>query len=76
MQRSAKIVVDGGVRLRKAGGYEDERRRLRAELMQRFEGARAYMTWWGRLCLEIELRRAVRTELNKKFPPGALHLVA
>jgi hypothetical protein len=76
MHQVSKIVVDGADRLRKAGGYEEERRRLRAELARTFEFDRVRMSWWARLCLEVKLRRVVRTELNKKFPPGALHVAA
>ena len=73
VRHKSKIVVDGGDRLREAGGYFEERRRLRAELARTFAFDRARMSWWSRLWLEVKLRRAVRSELNKKFPPSALH---
>jgi hypothetical protein len=76
MQQSPKIVADGRERLREAGGYEDERRCLRAELARRVEFERANVSWWKRLWLEVRLRRAVHTELKKKFPPGALYVAA
>ena len=76
MQQSTKIVADGRERLREAGGYEEERRRLRAELARRVEFDCARMSWWNRLWLEVKLRHAVHTELRKKFPPGALHVAA
>jgi hypothetical protein len=76
MLQDSKIVVDGADRLREAGGYNEERRRLRAELARTFEFDRPRVSWWSRLWLEVKLRGAVRTELNKKFPPSALHLAA
>ena len=76
MLQDSRIVVDGADRLRDAGGYKEERRRLRAELARTFEFDRARVSWWNRLWLEVKLRRAVRTGLNKKFPPGALHVAA
>ena len=74
MHQDSKIVVDGADRLREAGNYNEERRRLRAELAPTFEGDRARRSWWTRLWLEVKLRRAVQVELNKKFPPDALHV--
>ena len=74
MQQRSKVVADGGGRLREAGGYEEERRRLLVELARGFDLERAHASWWNRLWLEVKLRRAVQTELNKKFPPDALHV--
>ena len=76
MHHDSRIVVDGADRLRKAGDYEAERRRLRADLARTFDLECARGSWWNRLWLEVKLRRAVRVELKKKFPPGALHVAA
>ena len=76
IQQKSRIVSDGADRLRRAARYAAERRRLLADLMQTFESEIRSQSWWRRIWLRIEMRRAVRAELNKKFPPGALHLAA
>ena len=74
--RSFRIVSDGPERLRDAGEFAEERRRLLAELAQRTYREGNLTSFLQRLWLELKLRRAVRREMKKKFPPGALYVGA
>jgi hypothetical protein len=74
MNRRFKIVADGPERWREAGDFDAERRRVSAELAQCIERAGNSKSCWQRLWLYLKLRRAVAAEMEKKFPPGALHV--
>jgi hypothetical protein len=73
MQQDLKIVADGAARLRRAGNYEEERRQVLTELVRKYQSDQRRSSWWNQLWLKVKLRRALRAELSKKFPPGALH---
>ncbi len=68
-----KIVVDGPQRLRRGDNYEEVRKQLLVEIAQRFELQRAGASIWGRICIDLRIRREVRAELMKRFPEGALY---
>ena len=74
MNRRFKIVADGPERWREAGDFDAERRRASAELAQRMTSAGKSKYFWQRVWLYIKVRRAVTAEMNRKFPPGALHV--
>jgi hypothetical protein len=75
-QRESKIVADGQGRLRDAGDYDRERRRILTEWMQRYEREFRSASLWQRLWMYFQLRRAAAAELRKKFPRGALHVTS
>jgi hypothetical protein len=72
----SKIVSDGARRLREAKDYLALRKRLRAEVAQRYADELERAPFWRRLWLEMRIRREVSAELEKEFPPAALHIVA
>ena len=74
MNRRFNIVADGPERWREAGDFDAERRRVSAEVAQCMECAGKTKYLWQRLWLYLKLRRAVTAEMNRKFPPGALHV--
>ncbi len=69
-----KIVADGAQRLRDAVGYDERRKKLRAECARRHAAEMQLAPWWRRLWLEAKIAREVRAALRKEFPPGALHV--
>jgi len=75
-QRESKIVADGQGRLRDAGDYDGERRRILTEWMQRYEREFRSASLWQRFLMHVQLRRTVAAELRKKFPRSALHLAS
>jgi hypothetical protein len=74
MNQPGRIVADGAERLRNAGHFAAERRRVSAELARQNESAANAKYFWQRFWLQLKVRRAVRAEMQKRFPPGALHV--
>ncbi len=69
------IVADGPKRHRDANDYAAIRARLLTALTQRHDAELRRASFFHRLWIAVKIRRAVRAELRKIFPPGALHLV-
>ena len=72
----SRIVADGPRRLRDAGNYAGERRRILRELGRKHEAELGRISVWRRWWLQLKLRRMARPELNGKFPPTALYVCA
>lgn len=75
MKSPQKIVFDGPKRLRSGAEYEKVRRELLRDIAQRYRDPRTLASFWGRLWVDIKVRREVRAELKKQFPTGALFVV-
>lgn len=71
----AQIVVDGPQRLHDAKNHAQVRKALLVEVAQRHAVERAGASLWRRFWIDVKVQREVRRELQKQFPPGALHLV-
>jgi hypothetical protein len=69
----SEIVADGARRLRVSGDYAEAKRRITAEVKRRFEAEKKSASLWRRLWLVMMIRRQIKGELDKLFPPAALH---
>jgi hypothetical protein len=69
----SKIIADGADRYRAAKNYREVRRQLIAQATERYRGAIENASVWRRWWILLRIRREVRVELRKEFPPAALH---
>lgn len=69
-----RIVADGAERLRAAGGYKEECERLRSALERHYLPPKSRNSVWRRWWIRVQIDRAIRSEMNRRFPPGALHV--
>lgn len=68
------IVADGHDRLRDSHEYREAVERITREVEGRFQSEMAKAPFWRRLWLRHRIRRTIRAELDKLFPPDALYL--
>ena len=71
-----RIVADGAKRVRESRTYASARERLLAEHTKRHAAELQGASLVRRLWIEAKIRRAVKAELRKLFPPGSLHLAS
>ena len=73
-EHKSKIVADGAQRLREAKDYPAVKRRITLEVRKRYSDVTQKASYWRRLWLEVKIKREVHAELNREFPPAALHI--
>ena len=71
---STAIVADGAKRLRATRSYATMQAQLLAEHTKRHESELRGASLFRRLWIEAKVRRTVKAELRKLFPPGCLHV--
>jgi len=70
-----RIVADGPDRFRLSKAYQDARAQLLGETHQRHDEALKAAPFYRRILLHLKIVWEVRAKLQKRFPPGALHVM-
>lgn len=68
------VVADGNGRWRRAAAYAEQKAAIQAELQAQRAAERASASRLGRWWIDVQIRLAVRRELNRRFPPTSLFL--